>query len=237
MPDRSYHQFCPTAYALDIIGDRWTLLIVREMLFGPRRYTDLLKGLPGIGTNLLADRLKGLELNGVIQGRLLPPPSCAAVYELTAYGQELMPVISMLADWGMRMLPCPIPESEFVGIVPTVASIFKLFDPQAAAGVNLSVSLCIQNEVYCIRVADGELSLIPYQSEPPDLVIGSSARALIQLVNGHISAEQAVTEHDLTIRTGDLSLLETFASLFSTSATPANNATADVSAPVPPAAP
>jgi len=215
MRERSYHQFCPTSYALDLIGDRWTLLIVREMLFGPRRYTDLLKGLPGIGTNLLADRLKWLEHNRVIQGRQLPPPSCAAVYELTDYGRELGPVISMLASWGLRLLPCPIPETEFVGVVPTVASIFKLFNPSAAAGLNLAVSLCIEDEVYCLRVADGQISLIPYQTAPPDLVIGSSARALIQLVNGHITAEQACRETDLTIKTGDLATLETFAGLFS----------------------
>jgi len=215
MSERSYHQFCPTSYALDHIGDRWTLLIVREMLFGPRRYTDLLKGLPGIGTNLLADRLKLLEQNGVIQARHLPPPFGASVYELTECGRELVPVISMLATWGMRSLPCPIPETEFVGVIPTVASMFELFNPAVAEDVNLTVKIYIEDEVYGLQIADGQIALARHQAVPPDLVIHSTARTLIQLVNGHITPQQACRETDLTIECGDLTLLETFAGLFS----------------------
>jgi DNA-binding HxlR family transcriptional regulator len=215
MSERSYHQFCPVSYSLDLIGDRWTLLIVREMLFGPRRYKDLQTGLPGIGTNLLADRLRSLEQHGIIRGRQTPPPFCVSVYELTDYGRELRPVIEALATWGMPLLPCPIPEKDFVGVIPTLSSIFKLFNPTAANGLHLSVLLEIEDEIYRLIIADGQLSLAPQQAAPPDLAISSTARALMQLVNGHLTPEQACRETGFTLERGDKSFLATFASLFS----------------------
>ncbi|MFI8930014.1 winged helix-turn-helix transcriptional regulator [Streptomyces sp. NPDC053474] len=99
-PRRSYDQFCAAARALDAVGDRWTLLIVRELLLGPRRYTDLHADLPGVSTDVLASRLKDLEQSGLATRRRLPPPAAASVYELTARGRELTPVLRALAAWG-----------------------------------------------------------------------------------------------------------------------------------------
>ncbi|MFE9700862.1 winged helix-turn-helix transcriptional regulator [Streptomyces sp. NPDC006270] len=101
---RSYDQFCATARALDSVGDRWTLLIVRELLGGPRRYTDLHADLPGVSTDVLASRLKDMEQTGLALRRKLPPPSGASVYELTARGHALRPVLAALAEWGAPAL-------------------------------------------------------------------------------------------------------------------------------------
>ncbi|CAL9409207.1 winged helix-turn-helix transcriptional regulator [Streptomyces sp. enrichment culture] len=103
-PRRSYDQYCSAARALDLVGDRWTLLIVRELLAGPRRYTDLHADLPGVSTDVLASRLKEMERDGLTTRRRLPPPGAAYVYELTARGRELLPVLQALGTWGAREL-------------------------------------------------------------------------------------------------------------------------------------
>ncbi|MBC7271211.1 MAG: helix-turn-helix transcriptional regulator [Streptomyces sp.] len=99
-PRRSYDQYCSTARALDAVGDRWTLLIVRELLAGPRRYTDLHADLPGVSTDVLASRLKDMERDGLAARRRLPPPAAAYVYELTPRGRDLLPVLQALGEWG-----------------------------------------------------------------------------------------------------------------------------------------
>lgn len=99
-PRRSYDQYCSAARALDVVGDRWTLLIVRELLAGPRRYTDLHADLPGVSTDVLASRLKDMERDGLATRRRLPPPGAAYVYELTGRGRELLPVLQALGAWG-----------------------------------------------------------------------------------------------------------------------------------------
>ncbi len=104
---KRYDQYCPIAHSLGLVGERWSLLVVRELLQGPRRYTDLVDGLPGIGTNILASRLKDLEAGGVVQKTKLPPPAASTVYELTPRGHELRAVLHELARWGARSLGPP----------------------------------------------------------------------------------------------------------------------------------
>ncbi|MGW0600947.1 winged helix-turn-helix transcriptional regulator [Streptomyces sp. NPDC002776] len=103
-PRRSYDQYCSAARALDVVGDRWTLLIVRELLAGPRRYTDLHADLPGVSTDVLASRLKDMERDGLTTRRRLPPPGAAYVYELTPRGRQLLPVLQALGAWGRAEL-------------------------------------------------------------------------------------------------------------------------------------
>ncbi|MEV7858534.1 helix-turn-helix domain-containing protein [Streptomyces hirsutus] len=103
-PRRSYDQYCSAARALDTVGDRWTLLIVRELLAGPRRYTDLHADLPGVSTDVLASRLKDMEREGLTTRRRLPPPGAAYVYELTGRGRALLPVLQALGAWGQTAL-------------------------------------------------------------------------------------------------------------------------------------
>src|ERR687886_123195 len=107
MGRRSYNQYCAVARALDIVGERWTLLVARELLTGPKRFKDLLEGLPGIGTNLLAARLKNLEGFGILRRTTLPPPAGSKVYELTELGRSLEPVITALGRWGLKFLDTP----------------------------------------------------------------------------------------------------------------------------------
>jgi DNA-binding HxlR family transcriptional regulator len=104
---KGYDQYCPVAHALDLVGDRWALLIVRELMPGPKRYTDLNEHLPGIGTNILATRLRDLEASGILIRRTLPPPAASRVYELTDYGRGLRSVIKELGLWGARSLGPP----------------------------------------------------------------------------------------------------------------------------------
>ena len=101
---KRYEQYCPMAHALDLVGDRWALLVVRELMHGPKRYTDLVDHLPGIGTNILAARLRDLEGNGIVARRTLPPPAASKVYELTDYGRELRPAHARAGAVG-----CPVP--------------------------------------------------------------------------------------------------------------------------------
>jgi DNA-binding HxlR family transcriptional regulator len=109
---KGYDQYCPVAHALDLVGDRWALLVVRELMHGPKRFTDLAEHLRGIGTNSLAARLRGLEEAGVIVKRKLPPPAASRVYELTEYGAALRPAMRELAFWGARSLGPPTDEDE-----------------------------------------------------------------------------------------------------------------------------
>src|SRR5438046_8699237 len=109
---KRYDQYCPVAHALDLIGERWSLLVVRELMHGPKRYTDLAEHLPGIGTNILASRLRDLEACGVVTKRTLPPPAAPRVYELTDYGRELRTVLRALALGGARQLGPPPDEDE-----------------------------------------------------------------------------------------------------------------------------
>jgi DNA-binding HxlR family transcriptional regulator len=104
---KHYDQYCPVAHALDLVGERWALLVVRELMPGPKRYTDLAEHLPGIGTNILASRLRDLEAAGVVEKRTLPPPAASRVYQLTDYGHALRPVLRELALWGARSLGPP----------------------------------------------------------------------------------------------------------------------------------
>jgi DNA-binding HxlR family transcriptional regulator len=130
---KRYEQYCPMAHALDLVGDRWALLVIRELMHGPKRYTDLVDRLPGIGTNILAARLRGLEQNGVVTRRMLPPPAASKVYELTEYGRGLRPAMRELALWGARSLGPPTEEDElFEGWLANAMDI--VMAPLAPAG-------------------------------------------------------------------------------------------------------
>jgi DNA-binding HxlR family transcriptional regulator len=108
---RAYDQYCPIAHALDLVGERWALLVIRELMRGPKRYTDLADTL-GIGTNILAARLRDLEAGGIVTKRTLPAPAASRVYELTEYGKGLKPAIRELAVWGVRSLGPPNDQTE-----------------------------------------------------------------------------------------------------------------------------
>jgi DNA-binding HxlR family transcriptional regulator len=124
MPARSYGHYCPVAKTLELVGERWTLLIVRELLVGPRRFTDLHAALDGIPRNLLADRLRDLEAEALVVRSELPPPAARTVYELTGAGRDLLPVIGALAQWGLTHLPPPGPGEP---VSPTLGVLAERF--------------------------------------------------------------------------------------------------------------
>jgi DNA-binding HxlR family transcriptional regulator len=160
---KRYDQYCPIAHALDLVGERWALLVVRELLYGPQRYTDLAAKLPGIGTNILAGRLKDLETCGIVAKRRLPPPAASQVYELTPYGVALKPVIRELAVWGIRSLGPPELEGELAPAWLEHA-LDTVFAPVAPAG---SFEFRIGGETASLR--DGEVR--PGSTEQPDVVV------------------------------------------------------------------
>src|SRR5687768_9444722 len=131
---KRFDQYCPIAHALSLVGERWSLLVVRELIRGPKRYTDLAAGLPGIGTNILASRLRDLEANGIVQRRKLPPPAASTVYELTEYGAGLEEVIHAMARWGARTLGLPPSEGN---LEPDwgINALPALFYPERAEGL------------------------------------------------------------------------------------------------------
>src|SRR5918993_5125110 len=134
---RNYGQYCAIARALEVVGDRWTLLLVRELLTGPKRHTDLRTGLRGIATNVLGDRLQLLQQAGLFRRATLPPPAASTVYELTDRGRQLKPVLLALAGWGLPLLGSPRAQDAYrLGWL--VLALEERFDPQAARGVNLA---------------------------------------------------------------------------------------------------
>src|SRR3954471_20464009 len=152
---RSYGQGCGTAYALDVIGDRWALLVARELVLGPKRFTDLRDGLPGIGPNVLSQRLKELEEDGGLRRRVLPPPAGSTGYEFTEWGSELEDVIVRLGRWGARSPDMPREtETQPEWLVLGMRAIYDPDDDPAPALYELRFG---GDEVFWARVADGSL--------------------------------------------------------------------------------
>jgi DNA-binding HxlR family transcriptional regulator len=172
---KSYHQYCPIACALDLVGERWSLLIVRELLEEPQlRYSDLHARLAGCGTNILAARLKELEGGGVVRRRRLPPPAASTVYELTEYGLGLRPVMHQLAHWGARKMGPPTPEVE---LEPgwLIGALQLAFPPAATAA---AIEFRIGDELACL--VDGQV--VAGSTERPDAVASGDAAAFYRLV-------------------------------------------------------
>jgi DNA-binding HxlR family transcriptional regulator len=167
---RHYDQYCPIAHALDLVGDRWALLVARELMHGPKRYTDLVERLPGIGTNILASRLRELEECGVVQRRTLPPPAASRVYELTDYGRELRPAMRELAIWGARSLGPPTPEiGLFEGWLANAVDI--VLAPVAPPG---RFEFRVGSEI--ASLVDGEV--LAGSIEDPDVVVEATPEAI-----------------------------------------------------------
>jgi DNA-binding HxlR family transcriptional regulator len=173
---KRYDQYCPVAHALDLVGERWALLVVRELMHGPKRYTDLAEHLPGIGTNILAARLRSLEDCGIVTKHRLPPPAASQVYELTEYGRGLRTVMRELAFWGARSLGPPTDEEElFPGWLENA---LDLFGPLAPRG---RIAFYIGDEV--ASLVDGEAQ--PGAVENPDVTVRGAPSGFFHLVMNH----------------------------------------------------
>jgi DNA-binding HxlR family transcriptional regulator len=182
---RTYGQFCPLARALDRVGDRWTLLVVRDLVAGPKRYSDLLAGLPGIGTTLLAERLRRLEDEGVLGRRELPPPAAATVYELTAAGHELVEAMVPLATWGLRYLD-KIGDDE---VSPEWVLMFwkQHLDPEKTRGVHDVYEMRVGRQVFHLAVDDGVVTgAVTPAPRPPDVVVKTDWKTFVDVGFGRL---------------------------------------------------
>jgi DNA-binding HxlR family transcriptional regulator len=179
---KHYGQFCSVARALDMLGDRWAMLVVRELLLGPKRYTDLLEGLPGVGTNVLAVRLRDLEDAGIVTRQKLPPPAPATVYALTEDGHALRPVVDALARWGLRLMDGPKRgDAMRVGWL-----VYSLAISASASGLGegSELELRVGDERHTLTVRDGRFEARQGAAASPIGVIDARAESLFRLATG-----------------------------------------------------
>jgi DNA-binding HxlR family transcriptional regulator len=188
---RSYGEACRFAHALDLVGERWALLVVRELLLGPKRFTDLRAGLPHASSNILSERLRDLEQGAVIQRRKLPPPAASWVYELTEWGRELEPVVTKLGAWGARS-PFP-PDSEEIGPDSMVLALRSLFDAEVAADLSATYELRIGEQRFRVEIANGELDLNRGAANDPDVSLTvADAPTLAAILTDQLSLDKAL---------------------------------------------
>ena len=208
---RTYCDGCAAAHALDLVGERWALLVVRELLLGPKRFTDLRAGLPNVSPNVLAQRLRELERAGVVQRRKLAPPAASRVYELTDWGLELEPVITQLGRWGARSPSRP--RDATLGVDSLILSFRTMFDPRAADGLSASYELHLDEDVFRVAVSDGRFEVARGEAEQPDATIEAGSATLATLVYEGRPLAEALRSGDLRIE-GDESAVERFLTLF-----------------------
>jgi DNA-binding HxlR family transcriptional regulator len=199
--DKVYGQYCGLAKALDLVGERWTLLIVRELAFGPRRFSDLVEGLRGISTAVLTERLNRLEDARLIVRRTLPPPAASKVYELTDDGHELGRAIVPLAAWGVRILAAnPRKRTEAFRPAWGLLHLRETFDASSARGVHDVYEFHIDDSVISVIVDDGEMQVIEGQSgRPVDVEIHVDATTFIDVGVGRLLGRDAIRQGKLRL--------------------------------------
>jgi DNA-binding HxlR family transcriptional regulator len=208
---RTYDDGCAAAHALDLVGERWALLVVRELLLGPKRFTDLKSGLPHASPNVLAQRLRDLEAAGVVRRGKLPPPAASRIYELTAWGRDLEPVIIALGRWGVRS-PTKPPDAE-LGVDSLILSFRTMFDPDRAEGLDALYEFRLGEDRFRAEVAEGRLEIARGTAEQPDATVEAEAGTLAALVYDELELDDTLSSGDLGIE-GDRALVERFLALF-----------------------
>ena len=203
---RSYHDSCGLAQALDLVGERWALLVVRELVFGPKRFTDLRAGLPGISPNVLTQRLTELEQIGVVHKRRLPPPVAASVYDLTDWGRELDESLMVLGRWAAKSPS--FDTSNPLSADSVMMSIRTMFQPGAAHDLSVTVNLVLGDNLFLVDIERGRITVKRGTADDADATIETDPKTLAQLLYEGRDAG------DVTI-TGDSTALERFRSAFS----------------------
>lgn len=203
---RSYGQYCGVAKALDVIGDRWTILIIRELLIrGACRYTDLKNGLPGVATNLLSDRIRELEAVGLIRREDAPPPVAATVFQLTEAGEQLYPVVDAIGRWGVRYMIERAEGDEFRGHWFTFPVSYFLHD-RDPDGPPVSIELRAASSPAVVEISGGQVRTRLGTAAAPDLVLQGDPQLILALFSGELTAAE-VTDLGLEI-SGDSSVLQ-----------------------------
>jgi len=208
---RTYDDGCAAAHALDLVGERWALLVVRELLLGPKRFTDLRAGLPHASPNVLAERLRGLEEAGIVRRRRLPPPAASKIYELTDWGEELEPVIIRLGRWGARSPSKP--GDAPLGVDSLILSFRTMFDAGAAEDLEASYELRMGEDRFRAEVIRGDFEIERGSAERPDATIEADSNTLAGLVYSVLPLSEAVSSGDVKIE-GDEEAVELFLKLF-----------------------
>jgi DNA-binding HxlR family transcriptional regulator/putative sterol carrier protein len=198
------------ARALDLVGERWALLVVRELLLGPKRFTDLRAGLPNAKPSVLAQRLRELEQGGIVRRRKLGPPAGARVYELTDSGHELEPIVQALGRWGRRV---PIRPGAAHGVDAEVLALKWRFDPEAAGDLSASYELRVADDRFRIEVTEGRIETRRGDAEAPDAIIETGPKTLEELINDGREFAEAVRSGDMRIE-GDQGLASRFLGLY-----------------------
>jgi DNA-binding HxlR family transcriptional regulator/putative sterol carrier protein len=209
---RTYGDACGIARALDTVGERWALMVVRELLLGPKRFTDIREGLPGLSADVLAQRLRELEQSGVIRRRALPPPAASQVYELTPAGLALEPVIIALGRWGGANAAPPA-EDMGMSLDAHILSFRTLFDPDLAAGFRTSVQLRLGEHCFRAKVGGRRLEIERGEAAAPDVTIDTDPRTLIDVAHGRLALADALGAGDMRIE-GDEDAGARFLGLF-----------------------
>ena len=204
---KGYGQFCTVSRALDVLGDRWAFLVIRELLLGPRRYTDLLAGLPGVPSSVLTARLRDLERSNVVQRMRLPPPAATVVYELTGDGADLRPIVDDLARWGLRLMDRPR-AGEAVR-ASWLAYSLAVSVPASSLPVDAELELRLDGEVDRLRENAGRLEARWGAAVNPLAILESSVRALYLIATGQNDHRELQRQGKLTI-TGDTRTAEFF---------------------------
>jgi DNA-binding HxlR family transcriptional regulator len=208
---RRYEDACGAAHALDLVGERWALLVIRELMLGPKRFSDLRADLPGISANVLTQRLEGLEAAGVLCRRKLPPPASAQVYELTPWGYEAEPIFQALGRWAARS-PGHDPSLP-LSAVSLLLSFRTMFDPERARGVDARIGLRLGKESFLVRIAGGRIRAVRGAAAGTDLLLTGPAPVVAAAVYGGVPLEDLEREGALRVE-GDRALAERFVALF-----------------------
>jgi DNA-binding HxlR family transcriptional regulator/putative sterol carrier protein len=213
MPEHRYKQYCGAARALDAVGDRWTLLIVRELMLGQRRFTDLIDGLPGISRNLLTERLRALEQEGVVVRSELPPPAARQVYELTDDGRDLADAMLPLVAWGTRRLRKREPGENFRAHWAALA-MATFADREAAEGISEVYQYVVGPAAFHFIVDDGAIELRYGSAEDPAVTLTMDEDTWADMAAGETTGSRAAEMGSLTV-SGDPKAVRRLASIFS----------------------
>ncbi len=208
---RSYDDACGAAHALDLVGERWALLVMRELILGPKRFGDIRASLPGISANTLTLRLEGLEAAGVLGRRRLPPPASAQVYELTPWGYESEPIFQVLGRWAARS-PSHDPRLP-LSAVSLMLSLRTMIDSARAREIDASVGFRLGTESFVARLAAGRIDIVPGDAGAADLVFTASPPALAAAIYGGVPLDALEADGALVIA-GDRALAARFVTLF-----------------------
>jgi DNA-binding HxlR family transcriptional regulator len=208
---RTYEDSCGVAHGLDLVGERWALLVVRELMLGAKRFGDLKADLPGISANVLTHRLVELERAGLVTRRKLPKPAGVWVYELTDWARELEPVMQLLGRWAARD-PNHRKDLHF-GVTSLILSLRTNFDAALSDGISLTIDVRPNDESYIARVARRKLTITPGAAVDPDATISGEPRMFAAVVYGGRPLADAIATSDLQV-SGDLAAAERFLSLY-----------------------